>query len=321
MMLLLQVPSPSMSIFDPVSGPAARLASLGAFLLVISFLVFGLVMVLLAMGLRRGRGGSVDEPPLPHVEAKVVRRWVIGGGAVFSASVLAVVLVVVLATLRSSGAEAAQEADVELVGHRWWWEVRYPALGIVSANEIHIPTDSAVRIKVRSADVIHSLWVPQLQGKMDLIPGKENEVRISATRAGIYRGECAEYCGAQHAHMELFIVAHEPAEYAAWMAARREPAVAPTDPLLQRGAALFQAHACVYCHTVRGTPARGRMGPDLTHVGARLSIAAGMLPTTQGALAGWIANPGRIKPGTLMPGFAIAGEDLRAIAAYLESLE
>ncbi len=263
------------------------------------------------------------------------RRWtrpigrqslVIGGGIVFPVVVLSALLgwtLSVADTMAPAGGGAALR--VEVIGRMWWWEVRYPDAGpdgFVTANEIHVPVGRQVELTLLAADVIHSFWVPSLAGKLDMIPGHRNTLRIEATRPGAFRGQCAEYCGAQHAHMAFFVVAHPPEEFAAWLAREAGPAREPEAPALRQGRALFLDSGCGACHAVRGTPADGRFGPDLTHVGSRRTIGAGMLPNNIGTLAGWIADSQQIKPGNHMPSFnTFTGAELRTLAAYLASLE
>lgn len=213
---------------------------------------------------------------------------------------------------------------VDIVAHQWWWEVRYegtsPAQGFVTANEIHIPTGVRVYFKLRSDDVIHSFWVPQLSGKTDVIPGYENVTWLEADRPGTYRGQCGEYCGLQHAHMAFAVVAQGPAQFAAWKAQQLQPAAPPDSALAAQGQQDFLVH-CAICHTIRGTTAGGVLGPDLTHLMSRASIAANTLPNTPGALSGWIADPQHIKPGNLMPAVPLSGSQLTDIQSYLETLE
>lgn len=213
---------------------------------------------------------------------------------------------------------------IDIVAHQWWWEVRYesttPSEGFVTANEIHIPTGVRVYFRLTSTDVIHSFWVPQLSGKTDVIPGYENIMWLEADRPGSYRGQCGEYCGPQHAHMALAVIAQPPAEFAAWRAHQLLPAPPPDSPLLAQGQQDFMVH-CAVCHTVRGTTAGGVLGPDLTHLMSRHSIAADTLPNTPGYLSGWIADPQHVKPGNLMPAVDLSGSQLADIRSYLESLE
>lgn len=259
------------------------------------------------------------------------RRWmsrrgfIIGWGVAFPAVTLTVLLVYGL-TITRDLLGAGRILRIEVVGERFWWRVHYldgtgePQL--VSANEIRIPVGQPIEFVLKSNDVIHSFWVPSLAGKLDMIPGRANVIRFAADRAGIYRGQCAEYCGDQHALMAFYVVAMPLDAFEAWYAAESRPAREPAIALLAEGRDLFHSNGCGACHVVRGTPADGKLGPDLTHVGGRLSIAAGTFPTSVGTLAGWISSSQHLKPGNLMPSFGnLEGRELRAIAAYLESLK
>jgi cytochrome c oxidase subunit 2 len=221
-------------------------------------------------------------------------------------------------------AHAAQDLTIEIIGHQWWWEMRYrgpsPGDQVITANEIHIPTGQRVRIELTSADVIHSLWVPNLQGKTDLVPGRTLITWLQADVPGISRGQCAEYCGIQHTHMAFLVVAETPAEFARWLAEQRRPAQAPADAMSQQGQSVFDGSGCGYCHTVSGARAAGSLGPDLTHFASRRTIAAGTLPNTRENLAAWLADPQRIKPGNLMPRVPLTPAALDAVVRYLESL-
>jgi cytochrome c oxidase subunit II len=214
---------------------------------------------------------------------------------------------------------------VAVVGHQWWWEIRYldPDLSqrFVTANELHVPVDRPMRVQLTSADVIHSFWVPELQGKLDLIPGDTNVLTLKAHRPGVYHGQCAEYCGMQHAHMVLLVVADEPESFARWLSAQRAPATEPADSLAALGEQLFVSGPCALCHAVRGTPALAGVAPDLTHFGSRRTIGAGALPNSLGNLEGWIANAQAIKPGVRMPPITqFTGRELRAVATYVAGL-
>jgi cytochrome c oxidase subunit 2 len=240
---------------------------------------------------------------------------------------LGALLVLTLIVMRDHTLVAEQskeELTVEVTGVQWWWDVRYRPVGggtpVSSANEIHIPVGRPVRIVLRSRDVIHSFWVPQLQGKLDLVPGNETVTWIQADSAGVFRGQCAEFCGAQHAHMAFMVVAVPPDEFDAWLEHQRRPAPEPTDSVTLRGRAVLERTACAMCHTVRGTGARASTGPDLTHLASRRTLAAGTLPNTPGHLAGWIGDPQGIKPGNHMPRVPLSGPDLQALLAYLGTL-
>jgi cytochrome c oxidase subunit II len=220
------------------------------------------------------------------------------------------------------GPEALQ---VRVTGHQWWWEVQYrdslPQNWATTANEIHIPVGRPVVFELRSTDVIHSLWPPNLNGKRDLIPGNENSIWFQADSPGVYRGQCAEFCGHQHAKMGFLIVADPPDSFRTWLARQRDTAMTPTDTVALRGQEVFLSSSCVMCHTISGTPAGSRIGPDLTHLASRRTIVAGTLPNTRGNLAGWIVNPQAIKPGVRMPATSLDSDDLQALLTYLESLK
>jgi cytochrome c oxidase subunit 2 len=215
--------------------------------------------------------------------------------------------------------------NIEVTAHQWWWTVKY-VNGPVSetfetANEIHVPVGRPVVVQLHSDDVIHSLWVPSLAGKRDLIPGRTATLAFQADRPGLYRGQCAEFCGFQHAFMAFEVHAHAPAEYEAWRQQQLAPAPEPSEANAQRGKALFQSVSCALCHSVQGTLAQGRKAPDLTHFASRRTIAAGTLPNTPGNLASWIADPHKHKPGVNMPAHPLSGEDLAALVAYLGTLK
>jgi cytochrome c oxidase subunit 2 len=215
--------------------------------------------------------------------------------------------------------------QVRVTGHQWWWEVQYrdssPQKWATTANEIHVPVGRPVVFELRSTDVIHSLWPPNLNGKRDLIPGNENSIWFQADSAGVYRGQCAEFCGHQHAKMAFLIVAEPPDSFAAWLVRQRDTAHTPTDSVAMRGQEVFLASSCVMCHAIAGTPAGSRIGPDLTHLASRRTIAAGTLLNTRGNLARWIVNPQTIKPGVRMPPNKLDADDMQALLTYLETLE
>jgi cytochrome c oxidase subunit 2 len=303
-------------------GPAAeRIAELWWVMFGIAVAVCVLVIVLTGVAVLRRREDAIDRSPAAE---RGRMRWIVIGGVVFPAVVLTGVFIytlVVLGWLARHGRDA--DVVVEVTGWRWWWEVRYlgePQEQFTTANEIHIPTGRPVRLRLESGDVIHSFWVPELQGKTDLIPGQTNTLTIQADREGVYRGQCAEFCGLQHAHMAFVVVAESPGKFAAWADAQRALAREASEPLERAGHAAFLRNGCVLCHTIRGTTARGTVGPDLTHVGSRRTLAAGTLANTRGNLAGWISDPQGVKPGNLMPHVPLSPEELLSITAYLESL-
>jgi cytochrome c oxidase subunit 2 len=278
--------------------------------------VFVLVLGLLAAAIVRSPAATGDgpAPPLGRV------GFIVAGGLVLPIVILTPLFWMSLRT-SASLALPPTAVVVRVVGHMWWWEVRYPGHGIVTANEIHIPAGRPVRLELASADVIHSFWVPCLNGKRDMIPGIETVFWIQADEPGVLRGVCGEYCGTQHANMAFVVVALEPDEFDAWIAQRSKPHEMPATPLERRGYDVFLSAGCGQCHAITGTPATGNVGPDLTHLGSRLTIAAGTRPNTPGELAGWIADPQAIKPGVKMPRTPLTGENLMAVAAYLEGLK
>jgi cytochrome c oxidase subunit II len=214
---------------------------------------------------------------------------------------------------------------IKITGHQFWWQVDYEdadaSRRFTTANEIHIPVGQPVLLKLESSDVIHSFWVPSLTGKQDLIPGRQNTLQIQADREGVYRGQCAEFCGWQHAHMSMLFVAHGKEEFERWRAQQIKAAEPPSDPERQKGQSIFLSSPCVMCHSVRGTPAGGKVAPDLTHLGSRKTIAAGTLPMSRGNLAAWIVDPQGIKPGVDMPLIKLKPEEIDPLVTYLEGLK
>jgi cytochrome c oxidase subunit 2 len=260
------------------------------------------------------------------------RRWLAGaptivaGGIVFPVVTLSALLVYGLLLGNDLIAAGRDALRIEITGEQWWWRVRYlDEAGqplFETANELHLPAGRPVELLLKSADVIHSFWAPNLAGKIDLVPGRVNRLRLQADEPGVLRGQCAEYCGGPHALMAFYVVVEAPAAFDAWMANQRAPAEDPRDPSLAQGRERFMSAGCLACHTIRGTPAFGSHGPDLTHVGSRVSIGAGNFPNNAGTLAVWIADSQHLKPGNHMPPFAASlGADLLAVAGYLESLK
>ncbi|HET8649825.1 MAG TPA: cytochrome c oxidase subunit II [Gemmatimonadales bacterium] len=301
---------------------AARVAPLGWYLVVASVVVVVLIIALVLIGIFR-RHPAEQSPPTERPDGL---KWILYGGLVFPTVVLSGTLVWVLVVLGGSAAPERKAAlTVQVIGHRWWWEVHYlgndSASRAADANELHLPVGQPVRLELSSSDVIHSFWVPELAGKTDLIPGQTNVTWIEADQPGSYHGQCGEYCGVQHAHMELTVVAQPPAEFARWLAHQRRPADEPRDSTARAGERAFVTGQCAMCHTVQGTRAQGKIGPDLTHVGSRRTIAGGMLPNTRGNLAGWIANAQALKPGSAMPQLYLKPADLQAIVTYLQTLK
>ena len=254
------------------------------------------------------------------------KRFVIAGGLVFPIVTLTALLVYTFNVARAVVTNAGPaDMRIEVVGEQWWWRVHYldskGETDFATANELRVPVGRTIDLELKSADVIHSFWVPNLAGKLDMIPGRVTRLRITADREGVFRGQCAEYCGGPHAQMAFYVIAQSAESFETWREGQRRPAVEARGETLRHGQSLFLA-SCAVCHTVRGTPANGRLGPDLTHVGNRTSIAAGTLPNNPGTLAGWVSASQHIKPGNLMPSMNIyTGAELTAIAAYLAALE
>jgi cytochrome c oxidase subunit 2 len=302
------------------AGPAAgSIEQIWTVLLIGSLMIFVVVMALTAYVLV---GRSHRPRPVGG------RALIIGGGLVFPIVTLTGLLFYTLPVGARLAAPAPSNAlRIEVIGKLWWWDIRYLGpdgeIEFVTANELVIPVGRPVEVRLVSDNVIHSFWVPSLAGKTDLIPGHVNRLAFQADEPATIRGQCAEYCGAQHAWMAFDVTALPEGEFAEWMVRQRQPAGEPVLPFLARGREVFIESGCGACHGVRGlSEAPGSFGPDLTHVGARATIGAGLLPNNIGSLAGWIANPQNLKPGVLMPAFdQLSGPDLRALAAWLESLK
>lgn len=297
------------------AGPAAeRINELWWVMFWIATTVCVTVFVLLGLALARGPGTGPRSPALSV-------RFVVIAGAIIPTFILVGLLVYSLGINRVLAAPSADQAlTIEIVGHQWWWEVRYPESGVITANEVIIPVGETVRLELSSVDVIHSFWVPVLNGKMDLIPGQTTSLPLEASLPGEYFGFCAEFCGVQHARMNLLVVAQERSDFDAWLATQQLAAPPPNDATTLAGQQVFLGSACVYCHTVRGTNASGKLGPDLTHLASRRLLGAGALPNTRGNLAGWIVNSQTTKPGNRMPPMYLGGSKLQSLLAYLETL-
>ena len=322
--VLLLARAPSM--LDPHGPGAARVTSLWWVMLAIALVVLTVVVVMLVVAVLRGRRsaspGREQARPASGEEPRWGEPFIVVAGFVIPALILVTLFVVSLramAALRDPG--QAAELEIRVTGHMWWWEAQYPN-GAVTANEIHVPAGRPVRFTVTSADVIHSFWVPQLQVKADMIPGKVNTLTIQADEPGRWRGQCAEFCGLQHAQMIFWVVAEPPATFDRWMAHEALAAAQPTDPGAARGQSVFLNQTCAGCHAVRGTPASlARVGPDLTHLASRSTIAAGVLPQTRAALAAWVSDPQVAKPGAVMPPTDLTAAELDALLDYLQSLK
>jgi len=301
------------NIFKPLATPAQSEYHIALLVLAITGAIFVVVAGLIVYTIWRFRRKPGDdakqEPPQVYGSNQIEVAW----------TVIPILIVFVLIGVSArviAGVENASPPPgmlkVTLVGHQWWWEVRYPDYGIVTANEIHVPSATATYLELQSADVIHSFWVPQLAGKTDLIPNRTNYAWIDPREPGIYLGNCAEYCGTQHANMLLRVVAQAPDDFKRWTIEQQKPA---------SGNAAFQSLSCVSCHTVKGTPAVGKFGPDLTHLMSRQTLAAGAITNTPENLRQWVKDPQAAKPGSLMPSLQLTDQELGQVVSYLESLQ
>ncbi|HEY3933953.1 MAG TPA: cytochrome c oxidase subunit II [Gemmatimonadales bacterium] len=309
-------------MFDPASHESAMITAITWKLIVVSAVIYAIVCMVLIRAAARHRDASataVDLTPRPVI-------GVVWFGAIIPVVVLVALFLMTLTAMRRYPAsDTASPVTYHVTAHQWWWDVAWidpvPGRTFHTANEIHVAVGRPARIILTSDDVIHTFWVPQLQGKIDLIPGDTTEVRFTALQPGVYRGQCAEYCGAQHAHMALVVVAEPPAAFADWVATEADAAAEPRDSAALTGRRLVVTGPCAVCHTIRGTAAAGAIGPDLTHVGSRLTLAAGALPNNIGTMEAWITSAQSLKPGVAMPSLRLfSGDELRAVAAYLEGL-
>lgn len=270
---------------------------------------------------------AVTRSPKPESESQessaTRMRIVLLGGIIMPVIIVAIVFVFSTRGLVAIGdLRGDNDVAIDVVAHQFWWEISYPDEGFVTANEIHIPVGESVDIRLTSEDVIHSFWVPSLHGKIDVMPGHTTNITLRAEETGTYRGQCAQFCGVQHANMAFLVVVQDHDEYRAWASGQAEPAASvPEDPAIVRGQDIFMSSMCVYCHTIRGTAATGTLGPDLTHFNSRYTIGAGIMENNRGNLAGWIVDPQEIKPGNHMPGITLTGEELDSLLDYLESLD
>lgn len=312
-----QAAGPLQSALDPRGPAASDIAFIWWILLGGGTVIFLGVMGLILYGMFARARRPME-----------ARFFLVGGGLIFPGIVLSALLIyTVIVGARLTAPPPADAITIDVTGHMWWWDVRYRIPGaetaLATANELRIPVGQPILIRLHSADVIHSFWVPNLSGKVDLIPGRVNRLKLQADAPGIYRGQCAEFCGLQHAKMALHVVAEPLPVWERWVAQRRQPPPAPVTEMGQRGQRLFTEAGCIACHAVRGLsePPRG-LAPDLTHIASRPSIAAGMLANTPGNLVAWIAAAQSLKPGSKMPSFNnLDGESLTALAAYLTELE
>ena len=310
------------SALEPRSRASSDIATLWWWMLLVACVVFAGALGLIGIAwLRRRRPGL---PVAGEERPKLNLGLVIVFGIVIPVVVnVALFVIANFVVIKQTEAPAATTTPVtiEVTGRQWFWEVRYPGADVVTANEIHIPARTRVNLVGVTGDVIHSFWVPQLNRKIDMIPGRRNRILLYADEPGRYRGQCAEFCGLQHAHMAMYVEAQEPADFQRWLREQAAPAKPPATAGARAGAKAFSDDGCASCHTIRGTGANGQVGPDLTHVGSRATIAALTLPNDSAALAEWLRDPQHSKPGNRMPDLDLSQRDIMALVSYLEGLK
>lgn len=325
-LMLFAVPAfAQQNILSPAGPAAASLARLGWFILILSLAVLAVMWFIIALLLTRPRGTLAEHAP-PDTGGG--QKWLLFGGFIFPASVLMTMYLSSLTSMSDFPLHKGMHnaAQIRIVGHQWWWEEHY-LYGdnhehFVTANELHIPVGQPVDIDLTSDDVIHSFWVPALHGKVDLIPGNMNRIRIEASRPGVFRGQCAEYCGDEHARMLLLVVAQPPEEFQKWLAQSREPAQPPATAEQIAGQQVFMSGACSLCHKIDGTAADATLGPNLTHLASRRKIAANLLDNDTANLAAWVTHARSLKPAVVMPNLSeFNGDQLRSLVAYLQNLK
>jgi len=311
-------------MFAPESAPAHAISHIAGFVVVITgtiFVVVGGLLLYAVVRFRRRASDDGTEPAQVYGSGPVETAW--------TTVPFLIVLVLSLTTARviqgvQDARKPASALDVQVIGHQWWWEIRYPKLGIVTANELHVPVSQGrdrlpTFLDLRSADVVHSFWVPRLAGKIDLVPNKVNSMWIEPERPGLFIGQCGTYCGTQHAWMLLRVYADTPQDFDRWVEEQKK--VAENDAKVGAGRLVFQQTACINCHAVNGTVATGRFGPDLTHLMSRDTLASGALTNSPEGLRAWIKSPEQFKPGVLMPAMNLTESDLDQLVAYLTTLK
>jgi cytochrome c oxidase subunit 2 len=314
------------SFFDPSSPQARAVAHLWWWMVGVGGVIWLGVsgFAVYAAFSRRGRREADD---LLHVDPETHHRLerVVTGAGFATVLILLGFLVYDFSVGRALAQHPSRGMTIDVTGHQWWWEIQYenpdPSRQLVTANEIHVPVGEPVQFKLRARDVIHSFWAPNLNGKRDLVPGYMSSIWFTADTAGVYRGQCAEFCGLQHAKMAFYVIAEPRPKFEAWLAAASQSHQTPTDSTLLYGQRVFLSSGCAVCHTISGTQAQATVGPNLSHLKSRATLAAGTLPNTRENLMGWITNPQAIKPGVLMPAIPLKPDQLTALVAYLETLK
>jgi cytochrome c oxidase subunit II len=318
------VPEQVTNIFQPYSTPGESIYQISLLTLAICGAIFLIVTSLLfytVIRFRKRPNDEHNEPPQIYGSNQIELAW-----TVFPILIVFVLILVTARTISDvqNATHPPDSLKVTVIGHQWWWEIRYPDLGIVAANELHVPVSNPDRprrtvLKLQSADVAHSYWVPQLGGKTDLIPNRDNYMWFDPRETGVYLGNCAEYCGTQHAHMLIRVIVQRQDEFDKWVAEQKKPAV--EDPQVTAGRKVFFSTSCINCHTIKGTTADGRFGPDLTHLMSRETLASGAIKNTPDSLRAWVSDPQKIKEGSLMPDMQLSQQELDQIVAYLSTLK
>jgi len=310
---------------NPHSHAADDITNLFWVMMAVAFGGLALVSGLLVFAwVRRGRRGLGADVDGPHPGEKPAWFVVVGMGVVFPLTVIVALFIVsdwAIVKVTQAPSASSTAMTVKAIGHEWYWAFRYPGTKAVTADEMHIPVDTRVNLVATTADVIHSFWVPELNRKIDTLPGQQNRILLYANQADVYRGQCAEYCGLQHAHMGMLVFVQPKAEFRKWLRQQAAPAAAPETALERRGEQIFLNGACSSCHAIRGTSARGYVGPDLTHLASRTMLAGLTIPNTPDYLARWITDSQHFKPGNRMPNFPLPQTQVRALVAYLGSLK
>jgi cytochrome c oxidase subunit II len=308
---------PSSNALDPQSPLARAIYDLG----IVSSVVFALIFVIVTGAITfsmfrfRTRAGEAD-PKQILGNRKVEIAWTI-----IPFLIVIFLFVITLGTMNRADPPPAPSPDLVITGHQFWWQVDYPGSGVITANEIHIPTGKPLSVRLESKDVLHEFWVPKLTRKMSNVPGQPNHIWLQADKPGTYIGQCSEFCGTQHAWMRILVVADEPAQFEEWQRAQLQPAPAATTDVAAKGLAVFQTLTCINCHAIRGVAGADlRVAPDLTHVGSRRQLASGMIDNTPANMRLWLKSPQHIKPGALMPDFTLTDEQLDQLATYLSTL-
>jgi cytochrome c oxidase subunit II len=309
----------------PHSHAATDIANLFWVMMAVAFGGLALVTGLLVWAwVRRGTRGFGSDPDDPHPGEKPAWFVVIGAGVVFPLVVIVALFIVAngaIIGVTEAPAASSTAMTVDAIGHEWYWEFRYPGTKAVTAGELHIPVGTRINLVGTTADVIHSFWVPELNRKIDTIPGRRNRILLYANRTGVYRGQCAEFCGLQHTHMGMLVFVQSKVAFRTWLRNQAAPAAAPTAATARQGEQVFLNGSCSSCHTIRGTSARGFVGPDLTHLASRTTLGGVTIPNSRSDLARWIVDSQHFKPGNQMPDFHLRGSQLDDLVAYLESLK